>query len=162
MRLLRARRALAVAHATEAGRVRGQALVEFAVALIPFMFLLMGVVDLGRGIYASNGAAQAARDIARAASVHPCTGSCTSSEYSTEIRAAISNQKALVPGLTDAGIQLACTDVGDNVITKPSGVRCPPGQYVRVKVDLTFRLVSPLLPVPNPMTLSSTTHMQIP
>ena len=45
------------------GRERegGQALVEFSLALIPFLFMLMGVVDLGRGIYTSNGVAQAAR-----------------------------------------------------------------------------------------------------
>jgi hypothetical protein len=43
---------------------RGQALVEFSIVLIPFLFLLMGVIDLGRGIYVNNGVTQAAREIA--------------------------------------------------------------------------------------------------
>jgi Flp pilus assembly protein TadG len=149
-------------HGRVRGRARGQALVEFAIALIPFLFLLMGVIDLGRGIYTNNGASQAAREIARAASVHPCTGSCTAAEYSSEIASTIATQKGLIPGLTSAGIQLACTDVGDNIVTKPAGIKCPVGDYIRVKVTVTFRLVSPLLPVPNPMTLTSTTHMLIP
>ena len=42
-------------------RGQGQALVEFALAAIPFLILLMAVVDLGRGIYALNGTSEAAR-----------------------------------------------------------------------------------------------------
>ena len=41
---------------------RGQALVEFALAVIPFLILLMGVIDIGRGIYTMNGTSEAARD----------------------------------------------------------------------------------------------------
>jgi Flp pilus assembly protein TadG len=51
-------------------RRRGQALVEFSLILIPFLFLLMGVVDLGRGIATYNGVAEAAREIARTTSLH--------------------------------------------------------------------------------------------
>lgn len=149
------------------GRVRtgsgdGQALVEFAAALIPFLLILLGVADLGRGIHVNNGAAEAAREIARTAVVHPCTGGCTQSEYSAEMASTVATQKGLVAGLTDGGITVACTDVGDNVVTKPAGVKCPPGNYIRVTVSVSFQLVSPLVPVGNPMTLTSTSHMQIP
>ena len=41
-----------------------------AFALIIFLLLLFGVVDLGRGIYQFNGVSQAAREIARVTSVH--------------------------------------------------------------------------------------------
>ena len=52
------------------GRSRGQALVEFSLVIIPFFFLIMGIFDLGRGIYMMNGTAEAAREIARVTSVH--------------------------------------------------------------------------------------------
>ena len=51
---------------------RGQGLVEFALVLPIFLMLLLGVFDLGMAIYRMNGTSQAAREIARAASVHPC------------------------------------------------------------------------------------------
>ena len=38
--------------------------------MIPFLILLMGVIDLGRGIYMMNGTSEAARDITRATIVH--------------------------------------------------------------------------------------------
>ena len=79
---------------------RGQALVEFSLAIIVFLMLLMGVFDLGMGIYKFNGVSQAAREIARAASVHPCTNpdACTLGD-SAEVAAVVATQKALVPGL---------------------------------------------------------------
>ena len=58
---------------TDRPRRSGQALVEFAIAVIPFLMLLMAVVDLGRGIYMLNGTSEAARDIARVTSVHQWT-----------------------------------------------------------------------------------------
>ena len=40
---------------------RGQALVEFSLAVTVFLTLVMGVVDLGRAVYQYNGTAEAAR-----------------------------------------------------------------------------------------------------
>jgi TadE-like protein len=55
-------------------RSRGQGLVEFALVLPVFMVILIGMVDLGRAIWANNSVANAAREAARFASVHG--GSC--------------------------------------------------------------------------------------
>ncbi len=41
---------------------RGQALVEFALVITILFFILMGVFDLGRGVYAYNVVASAARE----------------------------------------------------------------------------------------------------
>ena len=49
---------------------RGQSLVEFSLVVVPFVFIMMGIFDLGRGIYMMNGTAEAAREIARVTSVH--------------------------------------------------------------------------------------------
>lgn len=55
-------------HGTE--RSRGQALVEFVVIIPVFLFLLMGIVDFGRVIWATTSLASAAREAARFAIVH--------------------------------------------------------------------------------------------
>ena len=65
MHLLRPRR--------DPSRSDGQALVEFSLAVIPFLILLMGVFDLGRGIYMMNGTSEAAREINRVTIVHLTT-----------------------------------------------------------------------------------------
>lgn len=141
---------------------RGQALVEFSLALIPFLFMLMGVIDLGRGIYTNNGVAQAAREIARATSVHQCVGPCTTASWSAETTATFNTQRSLVPGLASTGVTITCVDVSDVAVTVAAGKSCISGNYIKVSVTATFRLVSPLLPVPNPLTVSSTAHVQVP
>jgi hypothetical protein len=50
-------------------QTRGQALVEFALAVPIFLMLIFGLIDLGRAVYVNNAIAQAARDAARWASV---------------------------------------------------------------------------------------------
>jgi Flp pilus assembly protein TadG len=139
----------------------GQTLAEFAIALIPFLFMLMGVVDLGRGIYTNNGVSQAAREIARVVSVHQCTGPCASGTYSAEALGVITVQKRLIPGLTNAGISVKCTDITNTLVTIAPGSICPPGDYIQVTVTASFGLVTPLLPVPNPYTLKSIAHVQV-
>jgi hypothetical protein len=51
-------------------RRTGQALVEFALVIPLFLVMLMGVVDIGRAIWAQNSLASAAREGARFAIVH--------------------------------------------------------------------------------------------
>jgi hypothetical protein len=61
-------------HVRHGSRSRGQGLVEFALVLPIFMVILIGMVDLGRAIWANNSVANAAREAARFAAVHG--GSC--------------------------------------------------------------------------------------
>lgn len=49
---------------------RGQALVETALILPLFLVLLLGIVDMGRAVWASTSLASAAREAARYAIVH--------------------------------------------------------------------------------------------
>jgi hypothetical protein len=144
-------------------RTRGQALVEFSVVLIPFLFLLMGVIDLGRGIYVNNGVAQAAREIARITATHPCVmsgGTCTLGN-SPETAGVIATQKGLVPGLADptAVIQLTCTDITD---APDDPDKCGPHDFVRVEIRVPFSVITPLLSMVAPATMSSTSHVEIP
>lgn len=144
-------------------RGRGQALVEFSIVLIPFLLLLMGVVDLGRGIYAYNGASQAAREIARTTSVHPYTpGTCCTLGSSSQARATIATQKGLVPGLVvDAAVDPAtgidCVDITDTVIAASD---CKPGDWVRVRVKARFGPLTPLLGWLGPIEFQSTSRIR--
>jgi Flp pilus assembly protein TadG len=139
----------------------GQALVEFSLALIPFVLILLGIFDLGRGIYMNNGVSQAAREIARATAVHPCdTSSCTLGN-SPETLAVITTQKGLIPGMGSASstVTFACTTVQDVVVT---GTSCDSGNFVRVTVQVPFSVLTPVLSMVAPSTLQSTAHVEVP
>jgi Flp pilus assembly protein TadG len=137
-------------------RERGQSLPEFALVLIPFLLLLMGIFDLGRGIYTYNAAAQAAREIARSASVDLQNGASSVGSGSETIK--VRNlQKKLVPGLTDSGIQISCVDIEDNPLT----TACHSGDFVRVRITVTYRPVTPLLGLAGPIQLVSVSHLEV-
>jgi Flp pilus assembly protein TadG len=142
---------------------RGQGLVEFSLVLIPFLWILMGIVDLGRGIYTTNGVAQAARELARVTSVHTCdtTKSTCTLGTSPETTAVYDTQRQLIPGLGGPGstVTYACTSITDAALSNTS---CQSGSYVRVTVSVPFSVLTPLLSMVAPATLSSTTHVQIP
>ena len=140
-------------------REGGQSLVEFSLALIPFLFLLMAVIDLGRGIYMNNGTAQTAREIARVASVHQCAGPCTPATWSAEILEVFDAQQAMLPGLTASSVTIDCVDIHNAVQTVVS--KCGGGEFIRVQVAVTFKLISPVLPFPDPFNVSSTAHVRV-
>ena len=131
--------------------------------LIPFLWILLGIVDLGRGIYANNGVAEAARELARVTSVHTCDTTETTCTLGTspQTAAVLTTQERLIPGLGGPGssVTYACTSITDATL---SSTPCPSGSFVRVTVSVPFSVVTPLLSMVAPATLSSTTHMQIP
>ena len=145
------------------GRVRrpsreaesGQSLVEFSLVLLPFLLLLMGIFDLGRGIYTYNAASQAAREIARSASVDLQKGAALG--QSADTRAVKATQRQLVPGLADGGITIDCVDVRDEEPRRT----CLPGDYVRVRVSVPYTPVTPLLGQLGPFDLVSVSHIEI-
>jgi Flp pilus assembly protein TadG len=157
-------------------RDRGQSLVEFSLVLIPFLLILMGIIDLGRGIYTYNGVAQAARELARATSVHTCDttkATCTlgTSPQTANVRG---TQNTMVPGLAgaSASVTYTCTNITDTDITGKTdpltgqewddSVGCRSGSFVKVTVTVPFQVITPVLSMVAPTTLSSTTHVQIP
>jgi Flp pilus assembly protein TadG len=152
---------------TRAPRSPGQALVEFSIAIIPFMLLLMGVLDLGRGIYAMNATSQAAREIARATSVHRCVNSdngCADLGTSVETQDTIATQRALIPNLVlNPSVDIDCVDATDSVI---ADIQCRPSsgdpRYVRVHVRSTFTPVTPLLGVFGDHTFESWSRIELP
>lgn len=139
----------------------GQALVEFAVAVIPFLMLLMAVVDLGRGIYMMNGTSEAARDIARVTSVHPwnSSGDLGSSDQAAAV---IATQRGLIPNLTiNPSVDITCVDSLDQVLADKA---CQPGSenYVRVHVTAPYVPVTPLVSAFGSHVFDSTSRIQVP
>ena len=144
----------------------GQALVEFAVAVIPFLILLMGVIDLGRGIYMLNGTSEAARDITRATIVHlfDDAGNLGMSSQTTQV---IDTQEGLIPGLViNPAADIVCVNAYD-VVQNPhvSGDEddCNVGEdFIRVHVRAPFQPVTPLVSAFGAHTFESISRMQIP
>ena len=106
-------------------RQRGQALVEFSLSIVIFLVLMMAIIDLGRGIYMFNGVSQAAREIARVASVHPGTVF-----GGPEITAVVNTQKGLIPNLGDPTFSCVNIDGGPGLDTVYGN--CPSGAQVTV------------------------------
>ena len=122
-------------------REDGQSLVEFALVLTVFMMLLMAVFDLGRGIYQYNGVSEAAREIARVTSVHPCTGSPCTLGNSVETARVIATQKGLIPNLGTPTFY--CVDVDGTATATMTG--CIAGNQVKVVIVAPYRPITPLM-----------------
>lgn len=143
----------------ERRRERGQALVEFSLVVVPFVILLMAVVDLGRGIYMMNGTSEAARDIARATSVHVADSSGNVG-FSAETQASIATQRNLVPDLgINAATDIVCVDAYGVVLADAD---CKPHAFVRVRVTAPFSPITPLVSAFGSHTFESVTTMEIP
>lgn len=135
---------------------RGQALVEFSLAIIVFLVLLMGVFDFGRAIYQFNGVSQAAREIARVTAVHPGIDFSTDAGRSSETNMVIQTQKGLIPNLRDPLIK--CVDITGAVIT--SG--CMQGDWIQVRISAPYTPITPLLGLSGTWDFfSSSTSVQL-
>ena len=135
---------------------------EFSLVLIPFMILLMGILDLSRAIYMMNGTAEAAREIGRVTAVHPyasCPGTCDLAS-SAAAQDVIGVQRKLIPGLLIApSTDVTCVDVTDTV--KPDNV-CKRGDFIRVIVHAPFTPVTPLAGMFGSHTFNSVSRTQVP
>jgi Flp pilus assembly protein TadG len=140
----------------EKRKSRGQALVEFSLAIVVFLMLLMGVFDLGRAIYQYNGVAQAAREIARVTSVHPGPDFRTTVGRSAETNAVIATQTRLIPNLQDPEISCVAID-GTEILTT-----CTPEDWVNVSIEAPYTPITPLLGLTGTWNLfSSSTSAQL-
>ena len=135
----------------ELSRDGGQTLVEFSLAITVFLVLVMGVVDLGRAVYQYNGVAEAARELARVASVHPGAVPGTSAESD----AVAATQAAIVPGLGTASY--TCVDIAGTIVAGG----CAGGNWIRVTVASTFIPVTPLAGLLGTIVLSSSASAKI-
>ena len=143
-------------------RSRGQALVEFSLALVVFVLLVMAVFDFGRAIFTFNGVSQAAREIARTTSVHLGGDDDAELGSSQETNETFVVQRALVPGLTFAW-QTDVTCVDGNGVAHAARDPCVAGvDYVKVRVSAPYRPVTPLLNFLGQFTFEGFSTIRIP
>jgi TadE-like protein len=114
----------------------GQALAEFAIVLPLLVMFILGIVDLGRGVYLYNGVSQAAREIARSASVHPGSPLGTSAETV----AVIALQESLVPGIGNPIFHCEYLDGG--TVPGDGAGGCAAPNVVRVEVHASYQPAS--------------------
>ena len=115
-------------------RSTGQSLVEFALILPAFLFLLLGLFDLGRAVYAQNALAQAAREATRVGVVSPDT---TAAKYLAIRNAAIAGAPAV--SLTGANV----TGDGCADCFYPDGA--VPGGRIVVNLSVRINMITPLI-----------------
>jgi Flp pilus assembly protein TadG len=133
-------------------REGGQALIEFAFAIMVFTMGFIGLLDVAQGVFVFNGVSQAAREIARETSVHPGGGSLGASAESI---AMVSTQRRLVPRLQGPVYQ--CVDIAGAAVPDA----CQSGDWVRVTATTVFQPALPLLAMLGPFTLTSTSSAEI-
>ena len=129
-------------------------MVEFALTLIVFLALLLGILDFGRGIFMFNGVAEAAREIARVTSVHP--GSPFGS--SPETGAVVDGQQGIIFELGEP--EFACVDIEGNAVALAAG-KCLPGNWVKVTIAAQYSPVTPILNL-IATEITSSSSVQIP
>jgi Flp pilus assembly protein TadG len=133
---------------------RGQSMVEFALILLPFVILLVGILDVGRGIYAYNTVNNAAREAARLGIVDQSVA-----DIEGEARAqAVSLPASLVTVdvdffLTSGGPGTACPNLGSDTV-----VYCS----VHVTVDYDYSAITPLIGnLIGPVTMTGESQFQV-
>ncbi len=139
-------------------RQEGQGLVEFSLTIVIFLVILMGVVDFGMAVYKFNGVSQAAREIARVTSVHPCVApdalTCVPGG-SAETAAVVAVQKNLVPALGDPDFK--CVDAAGTEVTP-----CDFSKHsVLVEIVAEYRPVTPLLGLTGQWDMKGSSSAQI-
>lgn len=146
-------------------RSRGQGLVEFALVLPIFLFMLFGLIDAGRLVYQNSVVSQAAREGARLASVEaswigstdPSCGTsggpvCPSNAaaFKTNVVAAVNRMVAPFGTVPAANVFVRCDPEGN----APTGAWAPAtstctanttGNLASVRVVLTFTPITPVL-----------------
>ena len=140
-----------------AGSGRGQTLAEFAIALPVFLFILMAIFDFGRAIYMYNGVSEAARELARATSVHRCAGSPCTLGSSSQTADVLATQQKLIPGLQAP--TFTCVDIDGSAIN--TATSCLPGNRVQVQITARYSPITPILGFIGTFDLMSSSSVSI-
>jgi Flp pilus assembly protein TadG len=130
----------------------GQALVEFALVFPVVVYLLLGIVDLGRAVYAYNTIANAARTGARVAIVNQTITSPNDCPVTQSIQRCAADQ-AVSLGIDPASVQVSFVTADRSAICSPVTIGC----LAQVTVPYTFTPITPgVASLIGPIHMSST------
>ena len=145
---------------------KGQSLVEFALVLPLILLLIMGVVDLGRGIFAFNEVANAAREGGRTGIVNQTLTDIRTRAAAQAIALGIpTTQPANCPALggpPPAGTGICVVILEADGTAGPCSTTPEIGCMVVVSVKTTFTALTPIIGnIVGPRPLVSTTRQTI-
>ena len=131
----------------------GSALVEFAVITLVLLTLLLGIIDVGRALYAYDYVSYAARQATRFAIVRGSTcsglsGGCPAGPSDIQTYVQTNADGIDTSTLTVTSL---CMPPG----ASPTSLPCSPGIPVQVTIQYGFEFVSPLSPQSWQMSTSS-------
>jgi len=134
------------------GRGRGQALVEFALAVPIFLLILFGLVDVGRLVYINNAASEAARDGARWGTV---AGRSADSTTWDQIETTTIGRTTAIPQPTAT---VSCISHG----TPRTDGHCYVGDILVVRLTAPVSLVTPgISQLIGPVTVTATARVAV-
>jgi hypothetical protein len=117
-----------------ARREDGAAAVEFAIVATLFFMLVFGIIDFGFAFHSWNNTSNAAREGARKAAVDSSV-----SDITTRVRDA-----AQTLDQTKLTVTVVCSHLGGAFSGTSCGAALVEGDVVRVLVDYTYSMVTPL------------------
>jgi Flp pilus assembly protein TadG len=133
-------------------RIRGQAMVEFALVFPIFVVVLFGLFDVGRFVYVANAISQGTREGARYGSVADFAAGCNLGRDACVQQETI-GRMAAVPATT---VDVECrrqTGSGTLVLTNADG--CQTADFLIVKASTPFQMFTPVIAqIIGPQTLT--------
>lgn len=145
--------------------VRGQAMVEFALAATVFFMLIFGVLEVGRAVLVYGEVRNAAREGARYAAAHGCVGNpaITSSNYAKYLTPYV---RGKVQGIDPTGLSVTATWNADlSGGTVPNQAICPnysnrPGVQVTVTASYVYQPIVAMV-FDTSITMSASSTMRV-
>ena len=150
---------------------RGQGLIEFALVLPVIMLLVMGAIDLGRGVFAYNALANAARHGARVAAVNqlnpPNSNTMCSEDMPIEDLAephwsakACTAASAFSLGVTPGAVSVTYSSPSDEIIDCSGTLHV--GCDATVTVSAVWQPITPVISsLVGPITLRATSQQPL-
>jgi TadE-like protein len=143
---------------------RGQSLVEFALVLPIFLFMLFGLIDVGRFVYLNSTLSQAAREGARVGSVEasyrgssdPACGTtggpvCPGNDTTLLAHVRSAADRMMSPFGNVSAANMSCVLAPPSGTTPTgawTGVTCSnhaPGNVISVRVTATYTPITPVI-----------------
>jgi Flp pilus assembly protein TadG len=126
------------------GRVRGQALAEFALVVPVFLIILFAIIDLGRFVYTANALSNGAREAARVGSVGSRPTECNGLSRQACIERIARDRSWGVAGTVTTTV--TCERVALNgSISTIATASCRTGDMLRVRAHMPFAPATPVV-----------------